>query len=319
MASEFHRVTAAIADAVASFSLDVCGVVADYLVCGPATAGATAGLLFSFGPIGIDKRGGQSCSGIAVSPNQDIWVCCQSHEQSSVQVFSAEFKFCHRVTSKGGWKTPTKVAFDTNGEVFVADYGAGCIVVCRPDGSFVRQFSSPRGSRGQINGPGEVVADGKGLILVASMRIGRIHVFTRHGSFVREWGSDLNPRGLALTANREVVVADGVKNCLQVNALFHQWSMYFDALQVFDIKGTLLRTISDFWPSRHITDVDIDSAGNWVVSADYPANGVIVLTPNGAVVTSFKIDCRAFCVSIDSSNRIYIGGHNTVHVYGFSR
>ena len=85
------------ADALPTFSLDVVGVVAAYVVCGVATAGAKPSHLFEFGPVDLGRgRFLGSCCGLACSANGNIWLCAERN----VQVFNSDGEFLFRVR---GW------------------------------------------------------------------------------------------------------------------------------------------------------------------------------------------------------------------------
>ena len=174
---------------MSTFSFDLLALIADILLCSfpTATKGAKPQLLFSFGSDGEgDGQFSIGCSGITVGPGNEIWVS----SQRKVQVFNGEDgKFLFHA-APGHWKDRVYgMAFDSNGEVFIADCSAHRIVVCGLDGSFVRAFGSEGGNNGQFQGPRDVIVDFKGLVFVADTDNQRVQVLTRSGEFVQLFGS----------------------------------------------------------------------------------------------------------------------------------
>lgn len=75
-------------------------------------------------------------AGLAVSPDNKLWAACRT----SVRVFDLEGKFLFNA-AEGHLESAAAVAFDSTGDAFVIDRSPQLIIVCRADGSFVRQFS----------------------------------------------------------------------------------------------------------------------------------------------------------------------------------
>lgn len=140
-------------------SLDLCNLVASYVLYSAARSNAKPKRLFAFGQ-GSLVVGGQRdtfrhiCNSIAVNPKNDhIWT---AFGLDQVQVFDEHGKFLSYVLpAQHAWLFPVSIAFD-NDEVFVADCSRSRVVVCGPSGNFVRAFDSLL--------PACVVADGKGLL-----------------------------------------------------------------------------------------------------------------------------------------------------------
>ena len=224
----FSAVGEALADALSVFSLDVVGVVADYVVWGVATAESTPSHLFSFGSEGTDYgkfTGG--CYSLAFSSDGNIWV----GDGRGCQMFSSEGKFVRRTAGGNFTASCWGIAFDSNGEVFLADTGGHRILVCRLDSSFVRSFvrsfGSERNGEVQFMWPRGLAVDGNGQLFAADSGNHRVQVLRRDGSFVRAFGSFgsgdgqlRRPYGIAFSAAAEVFISDSDNHRVEVIRLF---------------------------------------------------------------------------------------------------
>lgn len=193
-------------------------IIRGYLVFSPAFA-ATPALLSQLA-IGVNKYS-DYCSGIAVSPyNSTVWIA----SGTTMQLFSDEGKLV-RHARQGKWR-PCGIAFATNGEAYVADCRACCVVVCAPDGSFVRKIGRKGRQKAQFYQPESVAVHSKQrLLFVADGHNHRVQVLKLDGSFVRSWGSKgygegqfSFPHAIALSAAGEIAVTDSGNNRVQVCA-----------------------------------------------------------------------------------------------------
>ena len=206
------------------FSLDVVGVVAAYVVCGVATAGSTPSHLFSFGSEGTDDgKFTNGCFSLATRSDGNIWV----GDGRGCQMFSSEGKFIRRVAEGNFSLSCWAIAFDRNGEVFLADTFGYRILVCRLDGSFVRSFGSQGSGEVRFVWPRGFVVDGNGQLFAGDSGNHRVQVLRRDGSFVRAFGSYgtgdgqlNNPRGVAFSSAAEVFICDSNNHRVEVIRLF---------------------------------------------------------------------------------------------------
>lgn len=178
-------------------------------------AGAQPKLLFTIGSKGDrDGQFGHSCFDVACSIDGKVLV----PNKRTMQVFSAEGKFLHHI-AKGEWQDATGVACAPNGDAFITDYAANCVVVVRSDGSIARRFGSDH-----LKGGWYVALDHKQkLVYVSDNGNERVQVFTFDGNFVRSLGPKgsgdgqfSSPRGIAVSAAGEVAVADCGNQRIQV-------------------------------------------------------------------------------------------------------
>jgi len=122
-----------------------------------------------------------------------------------------------------GFDGPKGVAFDAQGNLYVADTGHSRIVVYDSDFAFVRAFGEEGKAPGQLLHPQGLASDPQGRLLVADTGNHRVQVFSREGNFLKAFGSEGDGDGqfrspFALTADGKgnIIVADTWNNRIQV-------------------------------------------------------------------------------------------------------
>ena len=311
--------------------------------------GAKAKRLHSVGSAGDDDgqfRG--YVFGLAYSPDGKLWVS----NESRVQVFRPEGKdadgvfhegrFLYHV-AKGLFKRAYGIAFDTKGNAYVADYDADCVVVTRLDGSFVRKIGSSGSGHLEFKNPFGV-AFSQDNIFVTEFTGNRVQVLGRDGVFVRAFGTHGRaggqfdrPTDIDVTPTGEVAVVDSGNHRVQVSLgvgllLLIEW------FKVFDFNGKLLRLFGSLgstpgkfsFPYGLAIDglrgfvltvlltnaLLFAGAGNFVI-ADTSNKRVQVCKPDGTFITAFDAASEPYSIVPDNENRIYVGLHNEVQLFGF--
>ncbi len=178
--------------------------------------GATAAQLLEFGPdgafireIGKDLYGFAFAHTVRVDKADNLWV---TDEGTNMII---KFNPAGRVTmvlgrraeamenapapgapmprpNWGGFNRPTDVAWDLNGNVFIADgYNNSRVVKVDKNGRWVKTWGDRGTDPGQFNTLHSIANDAKGNIYVADRANNRIQVFDPEGTFLRQFKIDV--------------------------------------------------------------------------------------------------------------------------------
>ena len=113
---------------------------------------------------------------------------------------------------------PGYIAITDDGGIIVPDENKDCIYILNEDGTVKHRFGSSGTGKGQLKTPCGVAAD-KEYILVSETSNNRVQVFKHDGTFVSMIESINDPlkkpRGLAITKDGYVYVADSGNNCIK--------------------------------------------------------------------------------------------------------
>ncbi len=171
---------------------------------------------------------------LAVDPQGNIWVPDALSNQirilapdgALVRVWGSkgrdegEFNLAHGQTF--GWYGSGAVAFDTAGNLYVADPGNFRIQKFAPDLRFLMAWGSKGEDDGQFLGLKDLAIDARGRVYALDTLRHDIQVFDTDGEFLTRWGQRgvgqgefLSPYGLAADSDGTVVVADTGNNRLQ--------------------------------------------------------------------------------------------------------
>ncbi|ETR66795.1 MAG: hypothetical protein OMM_12335, partial [Candidatus Magnetoglobus multicellularis str. Araruama] len=143
---------------------------------------------------------------------------------------------------------PEGIAFDSSGNIYVADYGLNSVQIFSSSGSF--QYSIGGDSTGNAPGefaldsPRDVEVDGSGNIYVADTENHRIQVFTSSGEFQYTMGSQgtgLNefnkPWGLEFDDNNVLFVIEVANN--RVQAIGGEYAQRMNVSQYYLASGNM--------------------------------------------------------------------------------
>jgi tripartite motif-containing protein 71 len=113
---------------------------------------------------------------------------------------------------EGEFNSPTGIAVDSNGNVFVADTGNGRIEKFSSTGAFVTSIGSKGTDDGRLRAPTGVAIDHSGNIYVADTRVHRVLKLAPDGALIAEWkGPELGfygPRRIAFGPDDSIYVVD---------------------------------------------------------------------------------------------------------------
>ena len=87
----------------------------------------------------------------------------------------------HYVTTWTGYNEPMGMAEGTNGLIFIAEYGGGCVRVIDGGGNTVTNWMG-------LTGPYDVAVATNGLVYVTEQDNHMVKVFDHDGNYVTNWG-----------------------------------------------------------------------------------------------------------------------------------
>ena len=184
--------------------------------------------------------------GIDISANGQVFVANLCNH--CVSVFSEDGTFI-RTIGKGKLRYPSDVLVHSSGRVYVVDTGNNRIAVFSRDGELVRTFGSEGGGKGEFKCPrGVAVSPDDHHLYVSDSNNHQIQVFTLEGRYVSEFGTVWlrGPRGLTITSDGSVLVADDKNNCVAVfdkkQNLVHLIAVEYPTVLAIGSWGDLLVT-----------------------------------------------------------------------------
>jgi DNA-binding beta-propeller fold protein YncE len=209
--------------------------------------------------------------GIHVSPDNKIY--CTDIATHTVLVFTTDGRLLHEIGTrgkpsdtgftfkssieesqdsiKGGppFNSPTSVALDNDGNIFVADgYGNSKVHRFSSEGQLLLSWGNPGRGVGQFRLPHHVFVDVNDRVWICDRENNRVQVFNRNGEFLFQWQDLLRPTALAIDKNKTVYISElGLR------------------VSIFDITGKLLTRWSsdgnnketDLFVATHSLAVDL--------------------------------------------------------------
>jgi YD repeat-containing protein len=179
----------------------------------------------------------------------------------------------------GQFNTPTGVAVDSKGNVWVTDVKNNRIEEFNHQGEYVRRFGWEGTTVGDVKEPYGVAVDAKGNVWVADTGNNRIEEFNETGEYIREASTGSNsvalkaPHGIVLDAKGDVWVADTGNN----------------RIQEFNENGEPVRQAGPGAGSKELSEplgVATDSKGN-VWSTDAKNHRFVEFNETGGYLNAF--------------------------------
>ena len=154
---------------------------------------------------------------IATNSKGDIIV--SDYLVHSLFMYDQHGNFVRRIGHSGTFNHPAFICVDEDDNIIVSDTNNDCVQIFDPDGKFLLQFGSSGSGKGELKQPFGVATDGKHILVVDSGNR-RLQIFTKEGIFAGMIESVDDPfdqpRGMAITKEGKVYVADRDNHCIKV-------------------------------------------------------------------------------------------------------
>jgi tripartite motif-containing protein 71 len=118
-------------------------------------------------------------------------------------------------SGSGQFSSPTSLAFDNNGDMYVCDAGNQRIQKFNSSGSFILAWGAPGNGNGMFNGVIDVAVASDGSVYTTEADNHRVQRFSSNGAFLGVWGSYGScqgefdtPEGIAVDPTGAVYVGD---------------------------------------------------------------------------------------------------------------
>ena len=165
------------------------------------------------------------CKGLSLAVNSQGHIVIVDNELNAVFIFDRRGQliksFGSDGTAPGEFDEPTFVCVSNNDNIIVSDSLNNRIQIFDKDGIFVQLLNGEKLGRfrGGFSLPFGVAVDCHGNILVVDGKLKQIQVFKVRGDYVgsiESLGNPMNaPRGIAVTDDGHVLVADRDNHCIK--------------------------------------------------------------------------------------------------------
>ena len=229
--------------------------------------------------------------GIAVAPNGHTFIAdCSTHQ---IHVFDEQRKhirsFGQQGSGNGQLNSPSGIAVDAGGLVYVCNNGNSRIEIFRTNGTFVKQFSV-----GHLSYHYGVTVNNK-QVYVADSGNHRISIFTLEGRLVHTIGSQGSGPGQFSCPNAVAISPDGDMYVTDYNN--HR-------VQVFSPDGVFQREFGKR-QLNYPRDILLTADGH-VLVADTGNNRVVIFNTTGQVIHSFQVGSRPSGLAIDHNGDLLV-------------
>ena len=133
--------------------------------------------------------------GIAVYPTTELVFVADSLN-NRIQVFNSDLIYAHSITLHGDnqFNIPFDISLDSDGCLYVAEWGNHCITKLTTTGQYITRFGSSGSAPGQLFCPSSLSINNN-LVYVSEYGNHRVSVFDTKGAFLRCFGKNGSGEG----------------------------------------------------------------------------------------------------------------------------
>jgi sugar lactone lactonase YvrE len=166
-------------------------------------------------------------------------------------------------SAPGQLSSPTGLALDGAGDIFVTDSNNNRVEEFTTAGAFVAQWGVTGSGPGQLANPLGIALDGTGNVYVCDSNNNRVQKFTSSGTYLAQWGGAGNGNGQFSNPYGIAVNGNGVYVCDEMNCRVENFTTGGTYVSQFGSQGSGNSQFSyPHW-------VSLDSQGNVYVSDTY--------------------------------------------------
>jgi DNA-binding beta-propeller fold protein YncE len=221
-----------------------------------------------------------------------------------------------------GGASPNGMAFDSAGNLFVADNGNRRVQKFNSSGVYQSQFGTSGSGNGQFSAPRGLAIDSSDNIYVVDLNLQRVQKFNSSGVYVSQFGTNgtgdgqfTSPVGIALDSSGNIYVSDLSANRIQ------KFSSSGTYLSKFGTTGTGNGQLSSPYA------LAIDSGGNIFVTENDTNGRIQMFAPDGTYLSKFGAygsGAGQFATSqgiiLDGAGKIYVsdGANDRVEIWSIT-
>jgi DNA-binding beta-propeller fold protein YncE len=214
---------------------------------------------------------------LAIVMSLSMWL--PAAPECGAQVFL--FEWGQPGSGDGQFNSPSGIAVDSVGNVYVADTANNRIQKFDDQGTFLLKWGSAGSGAGQFTSPNGVAVDSTGNVYVVDSANHRIQKFTSSGGFITAWGSQGTgtgqldqPFGVAVDSQDNVYVTDTGNDRVQKfspsGAFVTAWGVTGDGPGQFQSP----QAIAAWYAADRLTDLIYVGDGTSRIQALYPDGSV---------------------------------------------
>ena len=160
---------------------------------------------------------------IAMAPKGSIVIVEGDHAHVRVFNYRGNYKGDLTLTGIGEKPIIGAIAYDGDGQLYVAENRSSQIFVYRTDGTLKMQFGSRGTDEGQFRSVCGIAVDAQGTIYVADAQALAVQVFDSQGNFLRGWGKHEMgaenfslPSAIAVDSKGHIIVTDELRHQVKI-------------------------------------------------------------------------------------------------------